>query len=178
MRTCDLRKNTAVLSLFAALTTAITLSSALTASATSIDDFDPLEIVQEQNLIGEPDTRDALAPPYAHADSAVQEVEIVPVADAAARGEEGSSVIEEESFGFVTTTGTTGTNASFVVLKDESAPGSYDFEIGDPTTALALQDDGSVLVYDGSGEVVNFIAAPWATDAVGVDLHTYYSLLG
>lgn len=61
------------------------------------------------------------------------------------------------------------------VLENESAPERYDYTF--EGFALALQEDGSVLVLDG-GLQVGVIAAPWATDADGVSVPTRYEVEG
>lgn len=142
------------------------------------EEFDPLAIVQAQDLLGGPFEAFAAGTPPVIAEPSSDEVEIAPVSQGEAYTEDGSSVLVDDSFGIVTGTGARGTNASFIVLNDSSAPRSYDFEIGDRGTTLELRDDGSALVRDVTGEAVNFIEAPWATDAEGVDVATHYTVAG
>ncbi|WP_449407294.1 hypothetical protein [Microbacterium maritypicum] len=161
-----------------AITAAVLLGTFLAPPANADEQFDPLEIVQEQELIGTPGAAPVATIESSGGESGMESVAITPISESPATDHGGTSVVVEENFGFVTTTGTDGTDASFIVLKDASAPRSYDFEIGGPTTVLTLQEDGSVLVRDHAGTVVNFIAAPWATDAEGADLETHYTVAG
>ncbi|MCM3778409.1 hypothetical protein [Microbacterium hydrocarbonoxydans] len=162
-----------------ALLSAAALVTALgVAPAHAEEEFDPLAIVEEQDLLGGPSDAFEVDIPPVIAEPLNNEVEIAPVWEGESYTENGSSVLVEDSFGIVTGTGARGTNASFIVLHDSSAPRSYDFEIGDGGTTLELQVDGSALVRDVTGQVVNFIEAPWATDAEGVDVATHYTVAG
>ncbi|MGO4434613.1 hypothetical protein AB4Y88_15365 [Paenarthrobacter sp. RAF9] len=89
-----------------------------------------------------------------------QPVSIVPVSGSKAGTVDrlGAEVIREDGYGFVTGTGTSGTNASFVVIENETAPNAFAFRIGDPSATLTLVEDGSALVANGSGDVVNYLA--------------------
>lgn len=151
--------------------------------------FDPLAVVESRGLLKT--TTPTLAPlPEAKTgalresqqmpEAAVRDVLITPVSTDEVRLDEQAhaSVIVSENHGFVTGTGTSGTNASFVVLQNSRAPQTYSFTVGGPGTTLELLDSGEVLVMDQAGVPINFLAAPWARDANGVELRTSYSVEG
>ncbi|GAA5191716.1 hypothetical protein GCM10023346_11910 [Arthrobacter gyeryongensis] len=70
--------------------------------------------------------------------------------------------------------------AGFVVANNEAAPRSFAFDFtfeGRPADVV-VASDGSAVVMDPGGHVVNYIAAPWARDADGRQVPTKYSSLG
>lgn len=70
--------------------------------------------------------------------------------------------------------------AGFVVINNETAPRSFGFDLtlnGQPAEVV-VASDGSAVVMDGSGQVVNHIAAPWARDAAGQPVPTKYTSSG
>lgn len=71
-------------------------------------------------------------------------------------------------------------NAGYVVLHDSTAPDEFRFEISgtDEPVVLEAADDGTVLVKDSAGELLNALHAPWAVDASGRSLSTTYQLDG
>ncbi|HXH33364.1 MAG TPA: hypothetical protein VNJ54_03005 [Plantibacter sp.] len=156
------------------------------AQAAEQEKFDPLAAVQDRALLAavsqapneqrpaQGDLREVVpseqTPVAAVAISPISETTAVydTVADA--------SVISEASYGIVTGTGAENTSASFVVIRDASAPTSYDFAIGDPGTTLAVAEDGSVIVTDAHGQAINYLMAPWARDANNVELATHYTV--
>lgn len=70
-------------------------------------------------------------------------------------------------------------NAAYVVINGRGAPSEFAFgvEVDDSPALLHLVDD-IVLVENAAGEVVNFIAAPWALDDNGRHLPTWYEVDG
>jgi hypothetical protein len=64
-------------------------------------------------------------------------------------------------------------------IADESAPVAYVYPLDLPEGGrLELLDDGGALVLDSFGEVVATIDAPWAKDADGKSVPTYYAVVG
>lgn len=155
-------------------------------AANAAEEWDPLQIVQSQGLLAEPDTQGA-GLPEARATGALDEtsiapVTITPVATAVPVPGSGAAIIKDESnhFGFVTGLSAAGTNASFVVINDSDAPSAYQFTIEKPGEDLILSEnsDGSLLIADSAGAFVNVLNAPWARDANGVSLPTSYEVDG
>lgn len=149
------------------------------------DSFDPLSIVESQGLLQSPQgsvdqqsLKAAAGADLSDAETFVAPVDIVPVTDAPASASDNATVYTADDHGFVTGVGTSGTNAGFIVLQDETAPSTYSFEIGAADASLTLNDDGSVTVTDAAGNFVNYIETPWARDADGRDLPTSYSVEG
>jgi hypothetical protein len=69
-----------------------------------------------------------------------------------------------------------GTNASFIVMNNHSAPNTYRFTIGQPGDTLTPAQGGRILIKTPDGEIRNYLQAPWARDANGVELPTTYSI--
>ncbi|KUM34694.1 hypothetical protein [Arthrobacter sp. EpRS71] len=175
-----------------ALAAVIMLVAGGATAAQATEKFDPLAIVEAQGLLQgklqaqastlKNSMKQTDASPEASVGGATtaQPVSIAPVSGSKSSTVDrlGAEVIHEDGYGFVTGTGTSGTNASFVVIENETAPDAFAFQIGDPSTTLTLVDDGSALVLNGSGEVVNYLAKPWARDAAGKELPTHYTVNG
>ncbi|MGM7777033.1 hypothetical protein ACSVHC_13605 [Arthrobacter sp. KNU-44] len=70
--------------------------------------------------------------------------------------------------------------AGFVVINSEAAPRSFafDFTFDGRPADVVVASDGSAVVLDAVGQVVNYIAAPWARDANGKQVPTKYSSSG
>ncbi len=70
--------------------------------------------------------------------------------------------------------------AGFVVINSEAAPRSFafDFTFDGRPADVVVASDGSAVVLDAGGQVVNHIAAPWARDADGKQVPTRYSSSG
>lgn len=70
--------------------------------------------------------------------------------------------------------------AGFVVINNETAPRSFgfDFTFNGRPAEVVVASDGSAVVMDGSGRIVNHIAAPWARDATGKPVPTNYTASG
>lgn len=71
-----------------------------------------------------------------------------------------------------------GASALFAITAhDKSAPSSYDFElVTPPDSTAALSEDGSVVVTDEDGAFLGGVAAPWARDASGSEIDTWFTL--
>ncbi|WP_431030849.1 hypothetical protein [Plantibacter sp. RU18] len=164
------------------MTAVLALGAGSGAQASEHDDFDPLAIVQDRELLASEDNASGPQKPVQDQlrgeETLPAPVAISPISKTAGVYEVDAeaTVITEASYGIVTGTGRENTNASFVVLRNASAPTSYDFEIGDPGTTLSLVEDGSAIVTDASGQAVNYLMAPWARDANGVELATHYTV--
>lgn len=163
-----------------AIAAAVLAGSLVAAPANAAASDDPLAVVQQQGLLGTSDS----APTGAAVQSRVQvdsasHVAVTPVVPGAATADAatGSDVYRGADFGTVTGTGTNGTNASFIVINNSSAPADYEFEIGSETDTLALVDGGKVQVKNASGDVVNYLETPWAHDADGKQLPTSYTVV-
>lgn len=89
-----------------------------------------------------------------------------------------AEVAEAENYAYVTGKNDLGTNASFAVLRDASAPTTYAFKVGDGTHTLLPKADGTIVVANADGEFVNYILPAWATDANGTSLPTSYTVDG
>lgn len=73
-----------------------------------------------------------------------------------------------------------GSVAIHSVLHNAAAPTAYDYKIDLPTGAT-LQidaDNGGAIAFNENGAPVLFVAAPWATDANGRGVDTYYTVEG
>lgn len=86
----------------------------------------------------------------------------------------------DSSYSYVLTDASSGTNAGYSIINSESAPTSYRYQIdvGSKPAILELTTEGSVLVKDSSGVVVNVLAPAWAKDAMGTDLKSSYTVDG
>ncbi|MDF2994195.1 MAG: hypothetical protein K0S37_4709 [Microbacterium sp.] len=173
----------------AAVLLAVTLPSA--PAFAGGESVDTLSVVESQGLLGQagalphvsqeaqqptPLRRTTVEP----GEPSPERVEINPVTDATARYVDrvGATVQDSTSYGFVTGLSSVGANASFVVIKDSTAPDAYDFTVGDASTRLTLNDDGSVTVSAADDTWMNKISAPWAKDANGQSLETSYTVSG
>lgn len=159
--------------------------------ASAESSFDPLGLVNAKGLLGvappaspgndQPalGTQDVAAELFRH----VEPITITPVSSGqASAAPDGTVVVIDSSgdFGFVTGINNTGTNASYVVLSGADAPTSHSFTIshGNEVIELVLNADGTVTVTDGAGNFVNYFSAPWAIDASGNALATWYEVDG
>lgn len=173
----------------AAALLAVTVQSAPAFAAD--EPIDTLSVVESQGLLGSPAALPHVAQESQQSTTlhrmaaepgtpSPERVEISPVTDATAEHVDrlGATVQDSSSYGFVTGLSSSGADASFVVIKDSTAPDAYDFTVGDASTELSLNDDGSVTVTKSDGTWVNKISAPWAKDANGKDLETSYTVSG
>lgn len=70
-----------------------------------------------------------------------------------------------------------GTRA-LVHIDEATAPERYSFELGGDVASLTKESDGSVTAYNGDGHEVGGFPQPWARDAEGNDVPTYYEVNG
>ncbi len=86
----------------------------------------------------------------------------------------------DNSYSYVLTDASSGANAGYSIINSSSAPTNYRYQIdvGDKPAILELTSEGSVLVKDASGVVVNVLAPAWAKDALGTDLKSSYTVDG
>ncbi len=72
-----------------------------------------------------------------------------------------------------------GSVAVNTVINDADAPTSYNYEINvGAASRLELAEDGGVVIFDGEGNVVGGVAAPWAKDANGQAVPTHFQIEG
>lgn len=65
------------------------------------------------------------------------------------------------------------------VIEEASAPTSFDYPIDMPDGAsIQMQSDGSAMVVGIKGETISLIGKPWAKDAVGKEVRTWYTTNG
>jgi hypothetical protein len=166
-----------------ALVAAVLAGSLVASPANAAPTYDPLTVVQGQGLLGAVSSHTGAASNGATAQSRLQvetaaQVAVSPVLPGTTQKDAatGSDVYRGADFGTVTGVGTNGTNASFIVINNASAPTDYSFAIGSKTDTLTLMDGGKVQVKDASGDVVNYLQTPWAHDANGKELQTSYSV--
>lgn len=67
---------------------------------------------------------------------------------------------------------------ALVVIEDSSAPEDFHFDLGGVVHKLTLDGKGGVDAWDDNGELVATAAAPWAVDASGTAVPTYYRVAG
>ena len=63
-------------------------------------------------------------------------------------------------------------------INSKDAPEAYDFDLGGAASRLQLEADGSVTLLDSNGQAIASAPTPWATDANGVSVPTYYKVDG
>jgi hypothetical protein len=166
-----------------AIAAAVLAGSLVTAPANAAESTDPLTVVQGQGLLGDPASGPVGAPSTATTQSRVEvktasEIGVSPVVPGSVERDAttGANVYRRADFGTVTGTGAEGTNASFIVINNASAPSDYRFTIGSTTDTLTLVDGGKVQVKNADGDVVNYLTTPWAHDANGKQLPTSYTV--
>jgi len=72
-----------------------------------------------------------------------------------------------------------GGSQTLVDITDAAAPTSYTFSIPLPTGARVVpQTDGGATVLTATGAVIGNLAAPWARDAAGRSVPSYYKFAG
>src|SRR5699024_7721426 len=78
--------------------------------------------------------------------------------------------------GYLTIPKPTGEQTLFVMADDDSdRTHRFDQDVPDGGQ-IELQDDGSALILDADGTVVATVAAPWAFDAQGRPVPTWYTV--
>jgi hypothetical protein len=161
-----------------------TLTGVSANAATPSPSFNPLPLIQSQNLLATPaatvsdDTKSAAVP------ATTASLAITPSATqlVASPAPSGVNVLVSQSnnYGFVTGTNPEGTNSSYVVIANKNAPSTYSFTLGGTGQNLKLTptSDGLISVSDAQNNFVNYILPAWATDANGVSLPTSYTVSG
>ncbi|WP_148285559.1 hypothetical protein [Microbacterium sp. B24] len=175
---------------------ALTIAGLLTpASATAADtDFDPGRIVAEAGLLASKPSEagqlrqatssqiaDPTNPTTGGAFASVREVEVKALSSSARTSRDGFTSLVDESgeFGYVEGRNSAGLNAAFAVIRSAQAPSSYQFSVvGEEGLSLELNTDGTILVKDSAGNVVNYLQRAWATDSTGKQLPTSYTVSG
>ncbi|MCK2035771.1 hypothetical protein KZC51_06440 [Microbacterium sp. SSW1-49] len=65
------------------------------------------------------------------------------------------------------------------VLMNASAPDSFAYPVNVPAGgSVALTESGGVRIADASGTAIGFLETPWAKDATGKDVPTYFEVAG
>lgn len=62
---------------------------------------------------------------------------------------------------------------ALIHIANENAPERYDFQV-QGANRLEKETNGSVLALDANGSVIAFMQAPWAKDAQGTDITTFF----
>lgn len=71
-----------------------------------------------------------------------------------------------------------GVRAAFV-LTDPDAPTAFTIELGgDVSSIVQDEEDGTLKALDANGLTIATASAPWAVDAMGVEMETYYEING
>lgn len=116
--------------------------------------------------------------------TSAESVSLAPVTDASATVQSDGAVLHHDAaddFSYVLTGTSAPANAGYVVISDSSAPTDYSFDLdaNGEDAIIEAGNDGALIVRDAStGEQVNMLAAPWALDANGVALPTWYEVNG
>ncbi|RDV44819.1 hypothetical protein DOE76_11425 [Leifsonia sp. ku-ls] len=109
-------------------------------------------------------------------------VSLKPATDAAGVSAAGGAAVvyPEAGYQYAVTGEGARADAGYVVIGGSSAPSAFPFAVDAAGTAaqLELTADGSVLVKNTEGEIVNVLGAAWALDAKGVSVPTWYSIDG
>lgn len=72
-----------------------------------------------------------------------------------------------------------GATRFMTVMTGSNAPENYSYDVEMPSgTSMKATPSGGVDLINGSGQVVGTIGAPWARDANGVAVKTYYTVKG
>lgn len=65
------------------------------------------------------------------------------------------------------------------IIDNPDAPTEYDYKVTVPNGGfIELAEDGGAMVFGGEGEVISSVAAPWAKDAIGNKINTYFTTDG
>lgn len=65
------------------------------------------------------------------------------------------------------------------VIENSTAPLEYPYEFGNTgASQFLILDDGAVVLVDPAGMVTGWVGVPWAKDATGVDVPTWYEVRG
>lgn len=71
-----------------------------------------------------------------------------------------------------------GGTRALINIDGPQAPEQYEFPMSGDVARLQKNDDGSVAAYDAEGVLVGGFPAPWARDANGADVPTYFEVDG
>lgn len=72
-----------------------------------------------------------------------------------------------------------GSTRFMTVMSGHNAPEDYSYEVDMPAgTSMKAAPSGGVDFINSAGQIVGTIGAPWARDANGVDIKTYYTVKG
>ena len=87
---------------------------------------------------------------------------------------------DEPSFSVIPAVLADGSVAIHSVLHNSAAPTTFDYVLELPDDAVIHVNDldGGAVAYNADGSVAVFVAAPWATDADGDSVPTYYTAQG
>ena len=65
------------------------------------------------------------------------------------------------------------------VIDNPDAPTTYDYKVNVPDGgSVTLTPDGGALILDGTGQPITSVSSPWAKDAVGKQVKTYFTTDG
>ena len=65
------------------------------------------------------------------------------------------------------------------IIDNPDAPTEYEYKVDLPTGGkIELQSDGSAVLYDNSNTAISIISKPWAKDATGKEVKTWFSTDG
>jgi len=137
---------------------------------------DPLTEVERQGLVGPAtvaaknaaDARNKAAKNAASGGSAsqLQPVALAAIVPGATKSRQHGLTVHRapgNRYGVIVGTGQQGLNAGYIVINEATAPIEYRFTVGDTSTHLNLNPDGSVTVNNSAGQQVNYIQPAWAT---------------
>lgn len=93
--------------------------------------------------------------------------------------EDGATVFaaDDEAFASVLRT-QEGAAQITTVIASEASPTEYAYEFSGGAATLDVMDDGAVAVRDATGSLIGAVEAPWAFDAIGRPVPTWYQVDG
>ncbi|MBS4104143.1 hypothetical protein [Tsukamurella paurometabola] len=85
----------------------------------------------------------------------------------------------DPSYDIITVPKEDGDYQKLILMKNQDAPKQYRFPLNTPEGGRSVKnDDGSISVFDRNGEQVGQFNAPWAYDANGKEVPTWYDIEG
>ncbi|WP_220657142.1 HNH endonuclease signature motif containing protein [Tsukamurella sp. TY48] len=85
----------------------------------------------------------------------------------------------DPSYDIITVPKEDGDYQKLILMKNQDAPKQYRFPLNTPEGGRSVKnDDGSISVFDRNGEQVGQFNAPWAYDANGKEVPTWYDIDG
>lgn len=157
----------------------------------TLADVDDLEINENAEVVVELETDDGSVveiPDEAdeaiileNAEGEVLEVELPGDGDDAEVLDDGSVVYEDAvtDTDIVVQAQEDGGVRMITVIDGADAPTAFDFDIDrDGAETMKLEIGGAVGIYDGTGELVDWVPAPWAYDAAGNNVPAWYTING